>query len=287
VIHAIDPDAYDPADAAGTVRALGAWWAQVLDGRDAASTEKHLRRCVEVIASLGNTPPAPAEAASTPDVVAWLDRAATSATSAGATGSGSPPPVEATSTANEPSPIALAEAAAGAVSALVQATAQLRWQARRQTAPEGTVAHLHRGNGGVPKASVDQVEVGGRGVIGDRQANRRHHGRPWQALCIWSAEVIESLAAEGHPIEAGSAGENITVRGIPWDALRPGTRLRLPGLVVEVSLYALPCAQNARWFSDRDFNRMHHRNGPVSRVYGFVVEPGRIAVGDPVRLEPI
>jgi MOSC domain-containing protein YiiM len=139
----------------------------------------------------------------------------------------------------------------------------------------------------VPKTAVEQVEVTTRGVAGDRQASRRHHGRPWQALCIWSAEVIHALAAEGHPIRPGAAGENATIDGVPWDEVRPGARLTMGEVVAEIAPYALPCAQNAQWFAGGDFNRMHHDTGPVSRVYALVVEPGRIAVGDPVHLDPI
>ena len=35
--------------------------------------------------------------------------------------------------------------------------------------------------------------------------------------------IAETLNAEGHPIYPGAAGENITVEGIDWSALRPGT----------------------------------------------------------------
>ena len=43
---------------------------------------------------------------------------------------------------------------------------------------EGVVAQLNRSDGGVPKTPVDRVEVGWRGVAGDRQRSRQHHGTP-------------------------------------------------------------------------------------------------------------
>ena len=55
----------------------------------------------------------------------------------------------------------------------------------------------------MPKQAVDSAEVGLGGHDGDRQRTRKHHGRPWQALCLWSSEVIADLAAEGHPIGPG------------------------------------------------------------------------------------
>lgn len=151
----------------------------------------------------------------------------------------------------------------------------------------GRVVQLNVSGGGVPKTPVDQVEVGARGLQGDRQNDRKHHGRPLQALSIWSAEVIAALQAEGHPIAPGFAGENITVEGIDWASLRPGTRLRIGGVVADLSAWATPCAKNAGWFVDRDFRRIDHELHPGwSRAYAWVREPGTIRTGDEVVVEP-
>jgi hypothetical protein len=151
----------------------------------------------------------------------------------------------------------------------------------------GTVAQLATSGGGVPKRAVEVVEVGDRGIIGDRQADRRNHGRPLQALCLWSTEVIEALQAEGHPIQPGSAGENVTISGIEWPTLRTGVQLLIGDVLAEVSAYATPCSKNAAWFVDRDFNRMDQDRHPGwSRVYAWVKEPGTIRAGDPVVVEP-
>lgn len=130
------------------------------------------------------------------------------------------------------------------------------------------------------------VEVTWGGVVGDRQATRRHHGRPWQALSLWSGEVIAALAAAGHPVTPGSAGENITLTGLDWSRVVPGARLRLGTVCAEVSAYAIPCKQIAGSFADGRFARIHHRFGPVSRVYATVLEPGSISLDDRAVLEP-
>ena len=150
----------------------------------------------------------------------------------------------------------------------------------------GHVVRLSVSDGGVPKRAVDAVEVGYDGVAGDRQATRRHHGSPFQALCLWDAETIDQLAADGHPISYGDAGENVTISEIDWPVVRPGVRLRLGSVVCEISSHAEPCAKNARWFSDGDVSRIHDRNGPWSRMYATVIEPGSIAVGDAAVVEP-
>lgn len=150
----------------------------------------------------------------------------------------------------------------------------------------GRVAQLNVSDGGVPKLPVDRVEVDAGGVTTDRQATRRHHGRPWQALCLWSTEVIDTLAADGHPIGPGSAGENITITGLDWPDVVHGAQLAIGSTLVQITAFAEPCRQNARWFSDGRFDRIHHRHGPISRLYATVIEPGAIGVGDRVVLEP-
>ncbi len=162
----------------------------------------------------------------------------------------------------------------------------LRAAGQMPASATGSVAQLNLSSGGVPKRPVDRVEVGWRGVEGDRQATRFHHGRPWQALCLWSTEVIADLRAQGHPIEPGFAGENVTLSGLPWADVRAGVRLRLGEVLCEVSAYALPCSTNKAFFLGGDFEAMHHSRGPVSRMYATVLEPGSITVGDPAVLEP-
>ncbi len=150
----------------------------------------------------------------------------------------------------------------------------------------GTVAHLSLSDGGLPKTAVDSVDVTWSGVVGDRQATRNHHGRPWQALCLWSTEVIDAFHAEGHPIAPGLAGENITLTGLAWPDVRAGVRLRIGEVLCEISAYALPCFQNKPWFKGGEFNVMRHDRGDVSRVYATVLEPGSITVGQSAILEP-
>ncbi len=156
-----------------------------------------------------------------------------------------------------------------------------------QTHGRGSVAQLSTSGGGVPKSAVDRVRLGWHGLDGDVQQNRRHHGRPWQAVCLWSAEVIEGLRVEGHPIGFGSAGENLTLRGLSWPSLSPGVRLQVGTAVLQVTAYAVPCVKNARWFVDGDTSRMSQQVRPgASRLYASVVVPGVVTTGDLVTVEP-
>ncbi len=148
------------------------------------------------------------------------------------------------------------------------------------------VSQLNVSNGGVPKQPVEHVEVDYRGITTDKQKSRKHHGRPFQALCFWSTEIIEQLSTEGHPIYAGAAGENITTIGLNWSDLTMGTRLAIGGVTAQITAYAVPCGHQAQWVTDRDFSRLHHDNGSISRLYATVITPGTISVGDTITVEP-
>ena len=151
----------------------------------------------------------------------------------------------------------------------------------------GVVEQINVSGGGVPKTPITSASVGYRGVDGDRQRTRRHHGRVWQALCLFPSEAIDRLRADGHPIAAGSVGENLTVRGIDWPALRPNTVVRIGTVVAELTMPAIPCKHNARWFTDGDFSRLEHSQHPAdTRWYAAVLVDGEIRPGDAVVVEP-
>ena len=150
---------------------------------------------------------------------------------------------------------------------------------------EGRITGLQRSNGGVPKLPVEAAAVSERGMEGDRQRNRRYHGGPERALCLYSQELIDALGAEGHPIERGAVGENVTIAGLPWDRLRPGARLTLGEADVEVTSYTAPCSNIEGAFLDGRFVRISQRVHPGwSRVYVRVLRGGSLRVGDVVRL---
>lgn len=150
----------------------------------------------------------------------------------------------------------------------------------------GTVARINVSGGGAPKHAVEAVAVDYAGIVGDSQASRQHHGRPWQALCLWSTEVIDAMTSDGHPIAPGSAGENLTLSGIDWSGIRPGMVLQIGEVLCEISSYTMPCTKIAKWFTDGDYRRIDYRRGASSRVYATVLIPGRIATGDTVIVEP-
>ena len=150
--------------------------------------------------------------------------------------------------------------------------------------------HVHQINvsdGGVPKRPVLEAKVSETGVEGDRQRNLKVHGGPDRAVCLFSLELLERLQDEGHPIDPGSSGENLTVAGLEWDLIRPGVVLSIgPDVLLEVTSYTGPCSQNASWFRDRAYQRISQKKNPGwSRVYAKVLHDGVVKPGDVVAVE--
>ena len=147
----------------------------------------------------------------------------------------------------------------------------------------GRVTSLNRSDGGVPKLPVSSAECTTTGLTGDRQRNLKHHGGPDRAVCLLAQEIIDDLAAQGHPIRPGSTGENITIAGLDWSSLVPGVRMMLSGVVVlEITSYAAPCSNIAKSFLGGAFDCLdQQKKAGRSRLYARVLTPGFIAVGDP------
>lgn len=154
-------------------------------------------------------------------------------------------------------------------------------------AQSGSVRGVFVGDGGVPKHPVAAAEVSRTGLTGDRQRTRKYHGRVWQAVCLWSAEVVAELQAEGHPVFPGGCGENLSLAGIAWADLRAGARMRVGSALLELSVPTEPCRQIRPFFDGGAIRRVdHYRHPGAARWYASVLEPGAVAVGDEVTLEP-
>lgn len=151
------------------------------------------------------------------------------------------------------------------------------------TGNQGRLAQINLSHGGVPKLPARNATVTTEGLVGDHQRDRKHHGRPFQAVCLWSTEVITQLAGMGHPIAAGCAGENFTLTGLDWAEMHPGILLRVGDALIELSFPATPCHNQTRWFTDGDYSRISFEKNPQwTRWYGWVRERAEIRAGAPV-----
>ena len=149
----------------------------------------------------------------------------------------------------------------------------------------GRIAQLNVSPGGVPKLPVREARVTSLGLESDAH-DYEHHGGPERAVCLFSLEMIDALALEGHTIEPGTIGENVTVEGIDWSLVTPGVRLRLGDeVVLEVTRYTSPCYKIAPVFLGREYSRVSQKRNPGwSRVYTRVLVEGVVRAGDLIQV---
>ncbi|HET9347421.1 MAG TPA: GNAT family N-acetyltransferase [Candidatus Limnocylindrales bacterium] len=153
---------------------------------------------------------------------------------------------------------------------------------------DGRVLQVNISPGGVPKLPVERAWVGPLGLDGDAHRHRFVHGGPHRAVALLGIEAIERVQADGHPIEPGSVGENLTTTGIELSRLPVGTRLAVgEKLVLELSGAAGPCDVIKGAFRDGKSGRISILTHPSdSRMYARVLVEGEVATGDTIEVLP-
>src|SRR6185295_16147618 len=142
---------------------------------------------------------------------------------------------------------------------------------------EARVHSINVSDGGVPKLPRETCAVRRGGLEGDRQRDLENHGGSDRAVSLYSMERIEALRAEGHPIAPGTIGENLTLAGLPWNEIRPGTRIAVGEVELELASYAAPCQIIAGSFSDGRVVRVSEKVNPGwSRFYARVLKEGTL-----------
>ena len=101
------------------------------------------------------------------------------------------------------------------------------------------------GEFGLPKRAVPELFVSAAGAPGDYNRYRTEtlDGDGDQALLLMTQDLLDTLRAEGWPVERGDLGENITLGGVPESSLAPGVRLRLGRVELQISKPCVPCSE--------------------------------------------
>ena len=143
-----------------------------------------------------------------------------------------------------------------------------------------TLVQVNVSSGGMPKLPVLSARVTKGGVEGDRQKNRKYHGGPDRAVCVYSEELYEQLRDAGVDMTNGAVGENFTTRGLDLQRLAKGDRLRVGGeCVIEITNVRVPCSQLKKWDVDLP-ELIVGRSGWVAKV----VEEGVVQPGDTIEV---
>ena len=124
------------------------------------------------------------------------------------------------------------------------------------------------------------LELGIEGLAGDQQANRRVHGGPDKAICVYSADHIAWWREELGTDEwgPGAVGENFTVTGQTEADVCLGDVYEVGDALVEVSQPRSPCQTLARRWARPDLPKRVVRSGR-SGWYLRVRRTGQVAPG--------
>ncbi len=131
----------------------------------------------------------------------------------------------------------------------------------------------------LPTKAVPSVEAeAGAGLVGDRYHGSRHRHVTVQALddLAAAAEVL------GRPVDPGLTRRNITLTSGPVPT-RPGERMRIGGVELEVVRIAAPCRLLDDWLGEGAMAALRSpRGGTVFRL----LSSGTISVGDEAEVQP-
>lgn len=155
----------------------------------------------------------------------------------------------------------------------------------------GRIASLGHGHA---RSAIDKSPVKGpwrierTGLVGDEQADERHHGGPEKALHHYPFEHYEtwraSLGDNALLHKTGAFGENISTSGWTEETVHVGDIIRFGGVLLQVSQARQPCWKlNVRLGSEGIARRM--QSAAITGWYYRVLEHGCAEPGALLTLE--
>ncbi len=128
------------------------------------------------------------------------------------------------------------------------------------------------------------LPLGPLGFDGDTVADRRHHGGPDKAVCVYPEARYRAWAERfGAPLRRPAFGENLLVAGVDEGDVHVGDVVALGGAIVEVSQPRVPCFKPAA-FTGEPRLTIELRSTGWTGWYLRVRQPGLVAEGDEGRL---
>ena len=130
------------------------------------------------------------------------------------------------------------------------------------------------------------VEVTVEGLRGDVIHSKSVHGGPDQAIYVYGGVDYDWWATSlGRKLAPGTFGENLTITDLQSASFRIGDRLRVGGVLLEVSAPRFPCPKLAKRMQDRTFVK-RFRQARRPGFYCRVIQPGSVSAGEQAILEP-
>lgn len=138
------------------------------------------------------------------------------------------------------------------------------------------------------KTGINKTAVSGfamidrEGLVGDAVCNRKYHGGPEQAILLegsltldWWAELL------GRPVEPGTFGENLVIKGLDNRDVCAGDRFVIGGLELQATSARTPCGTLAAKIGDPGIVKAYRRAARPG-IYCRVLTPATVAAGETV-----
>lgn len=129
------------------------------------------------------------------------------------------------------------------------------------------------------------VQITDTGILGDKQADTKHHGGADQAILAYAASHYPAWQNElNNPlIRPGGFAENLTIDGSTEETVCIGDRYRIGEVTVEVSCVRIPCWKITRRWGIPGLTQRVHDSGRTG-WYFRVLTPGTVEVEQTVTL---
>lgn len=139
---------------------------------------------------------------------------------------------------------------------------------------------------GIRKQPVSgPLRLGMTGFEGDGVADKKHHGGPDKAVCVYSLDYYSYWEEKlGIMMPKAAFGENFTVSGLNEEDIRIGDIFQAGSAVVQVSQPRQPCKTLAARFGRNDMVKMVVDSGKTG-FYFRVLEEGLVKEGDRLDLK--
>lgn len=140
---------------------------------------------------------------------------------------------------------------------------------------------------GIYKSAINDAQINQLGIVGDMQADRRHHGGSEKALHQYSLNAYSKLKLRYKNLAAhftpGSMGENISAPLMNEENVHLGDEYRIGPVVLQVSQPRTPCWKINHKFSENSLSRYIEEN-QLNGWYYRVLESGKIKLGDRIEI---
>lgn len=129
---------------------------------------------------------------------------------------------------------------------------------------------------GVQKHPVPEIQLKrDHGIVGDAHAGNWH-----RQVSLLADESVDTMRAAGLTLMPGAFAENILTRGIALKTLPVGTRLRVGGVLFEVTQIGKQCHNDCAIKKAAGKCVM-----PTDGIFAVVLEEGTIRAGDNITVE--